>query len=300
MNSKLDLRVQLFGIWLSSPVIVASGTYGTKEFSAIRGFDPRRLGAQVTKGITKDGRKGNPQPRTVETEGGMVNSIGLEGQSAEVVIKEKIPFLAEFGPVIVNVSGFSVQEYVDLAMLLNNVAGVSALEVNVSCPNIHSGGNTPFGATPEAVAEVVAAIRPVTSLPLIVKLTPNVKEIAPIAVAAQDAGADAISLINTVKAPLVGERVGGLSGPPIKQIALRMIREVAEKVNVPIIGMGGISTLEDVLEFLRAGAAIVAIGTANFRNPLIMMELLDQLEEFCRQNKLADYQQLIAFIRKRS
>ena len=135
-------------------------------------------------------------------------------------------------------------------------------------------------------------------MPLIVKLTPNVKEISPIALAAQDAGADMISLINTVKAPLVGERVGGLSGPPIKATALRLLREVAEDVSVPIIGMGGISTLEDVLDFFRAGAAMVAIGTANFRNPLIMMELLDQLEEFCRQNKLADYQQLIGFLRK--
>jgi dihydroorotate dehydrogenase (NAD+) catalytic subunit len=292
MNCKPDLRVQMFGVWFSGPILAASGTYATKEFSAINGFDPRRLAAQMTKGITLAGRKGNAQPRTVEAEGGMINSIGLEGPSAEVVIRDRIPFMAQFGPVIVNISGNSIEEYVTLVGLLTGVSGVVALEVNVSCPNIHAGGQTPFGATPQAVAEVVAAIRAATSLPLIVKLTPNVKAISPIALAAQEAGADAISLINTVKRQYAGERIGGLSGLPIKALALQMVREVASKVSVPIIGMGGISTLSDVLEFLQAGAAMVAVGTANFRNPLVMMELLDLLENYCLEHGYTSLSQL--------
>ena len=292
MNFKPDLSVRFAGVLFCSPVIGASGTYGTKEFSRIRDFDPRRLGAQVTKGITKDGRKGNPQQRTVEAEGGMINSIGLEGPSAKVVIAERIPFMAQFGPVIVNISGNTLQEYVELAMMLNGVPGVVALEVNVSCPNIHAGGNTPFGATPQAVFEVTAVIRPVTKLILIDKLTPNVKEIAPIALAAQEAGADGISLINTVKRQYAGNRIGGLSGPPIKQLALRMVREVAEVVSVPIIGSGGINTLQDIFDFFKAGATAVAVGTANFRNPLIIMELIDQLERYCLEHGLANIYQV--------
>lgn len=297
MNFKPDLSVRFAGVLFSSPVIAASGTYGTKEFSRISGFDPRRLGAQMTKGITKDGRKGNEQPRTVEAEGGMINSIGLEGPSAKVVIAERIPFMAQFGQVIVNISGNTLEEYVELAMMLNDVPGVEALEVNVSCPNLHAGGNTPFGASPQAVAEVTAAIRPVTKLPLIVKLTPNVNEIAPIALAAQEAGADGISLINTVKRQYAGNRIGGLSGPPIKQLALRMVREVADVVRVPILGMGGISTLQDIFDFFQVGATAVAVGTANFKNPLVMMELIDQLEKYCEEHGLANIDQVKEKIR---
>ena len=290
-----DLSVLIAGIELQNPIMPASGCFGFgEEFNQIEGFDLSKLGALVSKGTTLLSREGNKQPRIIEAEGGMINSIGLENPGIEIVIKGKIPFMAKSGvPVIINISGFTVQEFAALAKKLNNVAGVSAIEVNISCPNIH-GGNLPFGSTPEAAAEVVRAVRSVGlfKLPLIVKLTPNVPDIVPIALAVEEAGADAISLINTVKREYANGRIGGLSGPPIKKIAMRMVSQVYQAVKVPVIGMGGISTIEDVINFIKLGTTAVAIGTANFFNPLVMMELIDQLEKYCEENQIQNLSQI--------
>lgn len=294
----VDLSVKIAGLRLPNPIMPASGIFGFgEEFARIDGFDLRKLGAIVAKGTTLEPRAGNPQPRVCEYQGGMVNWIGLENPGLEKVLKEKVSFMAQFGvPVILNISGFTMDQFAIMAARASSVKGVSALEVNISCPNVH-GGSIPFGCDPDIAAKVTWSVRVETDLPIIVKLTPNVPEdlIGKIAEAVVDVEADAISLINTVKVENVGGiKVGGLSGKPIKPLALKLIKIVRRAVSVPIIGMGGIYTLDDVIEFLQAGCQAVAVGTANFSNPLVMMELIDGLEKYCQENGLARLSEIVA------
>jgi dihydroorotate dehydrogenase (NAD+) catalytic subunit len=302
----LDLSVQLAprnkrGLLLSNPVMTASGTfgYGTEYADVI---DIQRLGAIICKGTTLKPRPGNPQPRLWETAGGVLNSIGMENIGIEALIKEKAPLWAKWKvPVIVNILGESIEDYVKLAKLLDGAAGVSGIEVNISCPNISAGGME-FGSNPEAAAEVTAAVKAKTSLPLIVKLSPNVTDVAEIASAVAEAGADAISLINTLRGmaidtqtrkPLLGNVCGGLSGPAIKPVALYMVYQVAQKVKVPIIGCGGIASANDALEFLMAGASAVQVGTANFTNPCTPLDIIDGIERFMKKEGIRNLSELI-------
>ena len=295
---QVDLRVEVAGIKLQNPIMPASGCFGYGgEFARIEGFDISKLGAIVSKGTTLLSRSGNyPQPRICEHKGGMVNWIGLENPGIDEVIATKIPFMAQFGvPVIVNISGFTIEEFAHMAILLDRVESVAGIEINISCPNVE-GGRIPFGCDPLIAAEVVKAVREVTTLPLIVKLTPNVtpdKMIGVIAEAVEAARADAISMINTVKVENVGGiKLGGLSGRPIKQRALELIKIVSRSVSLPIIGMGGIYTVEDVVEFLKVGCSAVAVGTANFSNPLVMMKLIDGLGKYCLENNITNLSQI--------
>lgn len=288
MNSSPDLRVDIGGLVLKNPVMTASGTFGYgREFSEM--VDLTRLGAVVVKGLSLQPSMGNPPPRIAETACGMLNAIGLENVGVDAFIRDKLPFLKTFSvPVIVNIYGKSVEEYAELAGRLDPVQGVSAVEVNISCPNVKAGGVS-FGVDPEAAYTVVREVRLRTARPLIVKLSPNVSDIARIAEKAVDAGADALSLINTItgmavdierRRPKLANVTGGLSGPAVKPVALRMVWEVAKTVKVPVIGIGGIMTAEDALEFLITGAAAVQVGTANFVNPGATMEILDGIDAY--------------------
>jgi dihydroorotate dehydrogenase (NAD+) catalytic subunit len=302
----VNLSVQLApknqrGLLLANPVITASGTfgYGTED-SPI--FDIQKLGAIVCKGTTLEPRDGNPQPRLAETSCGLLNSIGLQNIGVNSVIKEKAPLWASWQvPVIVNIAGETIDEYAKIANKLDGVAGISAIEVNISCPNIKAGG-AEFGANPKSAAEVTAAVRAATSLPVLVKLTPNTSDIAKVAMAVAEAGADAISLINTLKGmvidiskrrPLLGSITGGLSGPAIKPVALYMVYEVASAVELPVIGCGGITTASDAIEFLMAGAKAIQVGTASFANPRAPLDILDGIEEFMRDQGIKDIADLI-------
>jgi dihydroorotate dehydrogenase (NAD+) catalytic subunit len=288
-----DLSIQLApknkrGLLLANPVMTASGTFGYgTEYAEV--FDIQRLGAIVCKGTTLKPREGNPQPRLVETASGVINSIGLQNIGVQALIKEKIPLWAGWRvPVIVNIAGDTVEEYAQLAKILDKVKGVSGLEVNISCPNVKAGGAA-FGADPECAAGVTAAVRAATSLPVIVKLTPSAWDIGAVAKAVVKAGADAVSLINTVKGmaidiksrrPAIGNITGGLSGPAIKPFALALVYEVAGAVDVPVIGIGGIAAAADAIEFLMAGASAVQIGSATFSNPRVSLDVLEGIEKF--------------------
>lgn len=301
----MDLTVQLapgneHGLRLRNPVMTASGTFGYgTEYSRL--FDIQRLGAIVCKGTTLEPREGNPQPRLVETASGMLNSIGLQNIGVDALIKEMAPLWAGWQvPVIVNIAGETTGEYAELASRLEGVAGISGIEVNISCPNIKAGG-AEFGADPGPAAEVTAAVRQATSLPLLVKLTPNTTDIAEVAVAVAGAGADAISLINTLKGmaiditrrrPLPGSITGGLSGPAIKPVALYMVYEVAGAVEVPVVGGGGIATAEDAIEFIMAGASAVQVGTASFTNPRAALDVLEGIERFMEKKGVKDIGEL--------
>lgn len=285
---KPDLSVVLAGIELKNPVMPASGTIGAgREYADL--VDLKKFGAIVAKTVTLEPMEGNPPPRICETPSGLLNSIGLQNAGFDRFIEEDMPFLRDLGiPVIVNIAGTSVPEYAELCRRLSGISGVSAIEINVSCPNVKAGGMT-FGTHPGLVSEVVGSCRRATDLPLIVKLTPNVSSIVGIARAAVTAGADALSLINTVLGmaidpftfePRLATGVGGLSGPAIKPIAVRMVWEVAREVNVPVIGMGGIANALDAIEFFLAGARAVAVGTANFVNPRAVVDVVDGIEEF--------------------
>ena len=291
----VDLRVQLApshtrGLLLANPVMTAAGTFGYGiEYSQL--VDIQRLGAIICKGTTLKPWEGNPQPRLVETASGLLNSVGLQNIGVEAVVKDKAPVWAGWQvPVIVNIAGETVEEYAKVAARLEGVAGISGVEVNISCPNVASGGME-FGTNPKAAAEVTAAVKAVSSLPVMVKLSPNVTDIGEIASAVGEAGADAITLINTVRGmaidanrdkPVLGNMVGGLSGPAIKPIALYMVYKVAGIVEVPIIGCGGISCADDALEFIMAGASAVQVGTANLTNPQAALGVLGGIEEFMR------------------
>ncbi|MBM3156934.1 MAG: dihydroorotate dehydrogenase [Chloroflexi bacterium] len=301
-----DLSVQLApknrqGLLLSNPVMTASGTfgYGTEYADVV---DIQKLGAIICKGTTLKPRPGNPQPRLVETACGIINSIGLENIGVETLIKEKAPIWAKWKvPVIVNIVGESVKEYAELASRLDKVAGIGGIEVNISCPNVAAGG-LEFGASSKSAAAVTAAVRAKTTLPLIVKLSPNVTDITEIALAVEEAGTDAVSLINTFKAtaidtqtrkPVLGNIYGGLSGPAIKPVALYMVHQVARKVKVPIIGIGGIATANDALQFIMAGASAVQVGTATYANPCTPLDIIDGIKRFLQKEGVQRISQLV-------
>jgi dihydroorotate dehydrogenase (NAD+) catalytic subunit len=300
-----DLSVDLVpggkrSLALRNPVMTASGTFGNGlEYARI--FDIQRLGAIVSKAITRKPRKGNVQPRIAETAAGMINSIGLQNIGIEAILKDVAPVWATWEvPVIANIAGETVNDYAELAARLDGVPGVAGLEMNISCPNVESGME--FGVDPRAAAEVTAAVRRQSGHPLIVKLTPNVNDIVGIAQAVADGGADALTLINTYPAmkidvrtrrPALGWGSGGLSGPALKPIAIRLVYQVARAVSVPIIGCGGITTGEDAVEFLMAGASAVQVGTATFTNPRACLDVLEGIEAFMRETGVKSVGELI-------
>jgi len=302
MNEQFSsLKTTMVGLELSSPILTASGTcnFG-RELRQF--FDLEILGGIVVKGITLAPRVGNPGTRLVETPAGLLNSIGLENPGLENFISDEMPFLRKQNThTIVNISGNTEEEYAIMASRLDKVVGVSALEVNISCPNVKSGGMA-FGSDPKTAAQVTALVRQQTKLPLIVKLSPNVSDIASVAQAVQDAGADAVSLINTILGmsidlklgrPILQNTFGGLSGPAIKPIALRMVWQVYRAVGIPIIGMGGISTWQDAAEFLLAGATAVSIGTASMINPLAIPAIHEGLLVFAKEQGVRRISELV-------
>lgn len=297
----VSLSVNLGGLPMKNPVTTASGTYASgREYSAF--VDPALLGAVTTKGVSLNGWAGNDAPRIAETPSGMLNSIGLQNPGVEVLKDRDLPWLRQNdATIIVNVSGHSVPEYVSVIESLEETSDVDAYEVNISCPNVDSGGLT-FGTDPKMVEEVVSTCRAKTKRPMFVKLTPNVTDIAEIAKAAESSGADAISLINTLlgmaidvrcKKPVLARVVGGLSGPAVKPVALRMVWQVHNAVKVPILGMGGISSGTDAVEFMLAGATAVAVGTANFANPKSTLEVISGIEQYCIDMGVSDVNELI-------
>jgi dihydroorotate dehydrogenase (NAD+) catalytic subunit len=298
---KPDLSVEIAGIKMRNPVMTASGTFGYgEEFSPY--LDLESLGAIVTKGLSLVPRAGNPMPRIIETPGGMLNAIGLQNVGIDAFIEKKIPFLKKVNtPVIVNFFGNTIDEYAELAGRLDAVSEVAAVEINISCPNVKHGGIA-FGSEPQAAFEVVKAVREATIKPLIVKLSPNVTDIVEMAQACADADADALSLINTLtgmaidlnkRRPVLANITGGLSGPAIKPVALRMVWQVARAVKLPIIGIGGITSATDALEFLLAGATAVQVGTANFLSPGIAQKIVQDMERYLAENGIKDVKELI-------
>ncbi len=282
--SEIRLDVQLGPLRLPNPVMVASGTFGyAREMAGLVALD--RLGAILPKTITLEARVGNPPPRTVETAAGMLNSIGLDNDGIEAFLAEKMPYLAGLGPaIVVSVAGKTAEEFVELAVRLDGVPGVAALELNISCPNVT--GGVDYGTDPALCEKVVSGVRRACRLPVIAKLTPNVTSVGAIAMAAEAGGADAIALINTLsgmavdwrrRRPRLGGVMGGLSGPAIKPVALRAVYLVSQAVALPLVGIGGIATVDDVMEFLVAGASAVQIGTVNFYRPTAAVEILDAL-----------------------
>lgn len=289
-----DLSVSIGDVTFNNPVMVASGTFGYgREFARV--FDLSALGAIMVKGVSLEPWRGNAVPRIVETPAGMLNAIGLQNPGVDHFLREDLPFLREFDTkVIVNVIGRTVEEYRDVVQRLDEVDGADAFEINISCPNIKEGGIS-FGASADSAARVVEAVRKVTQRPVIPKLSPNVTDVAAMAVACQEAGADAVSAINTLMAmvidvdkerPVLANQTGGLSGPAIRPIAVRMVWEIFDAVRIPIIGMGGIVTPEDALQFVLAGASAVAVGTANFLSPTAALDVLKGIEDhMARRNE---------------
>ena len=300
--AEVDLAVDLGrGLVLPNPILVASGTFGYGvEYGDV--VDVDRLGGICCKGTTLKARIGNPTPRVTETPGGMLNSIGLQNPGVDAVIEKYAAAWATWrAPVLVNVAGESVHDYVEVARRLDGLPGVAGIELNISCPNVGRGG-LQFAIDAAAAAEVTAAVRRATDLPLLVKLSPNVADIRPIARAIADAGADALTAINTLsgiavapgrKRPLLGNIYGGLSGPAIKPIALRVVYEAAQVVSIPVIGIGGVTDLADVLDFLAVGAVAVQVGTAIFADPTLPVRLVDELAEACGRQGVATYRDLI-------
>jgi dihydroorotate dehydrogenase (NAD+) catalytic subunit len=288
----VDLSIAIGKLKLKNPVMVASGTFGYGEEFHESFYPLSRLGAVVTKGISLAPRAGNPMPRVIETPSGMLNAIGLANVGVDAFLSDKLPFLlGAKATVIVNVLGSTVEEYAELAGRLEGAKGVAAIELNISCPNIKAGG-LQFGIDPDAAARVTAAARKAFTRTLVVKLSPQAASIPAMARAVEAAGADALSLINTIPAmaidvaarrPVLANVTGGLSGPAIKPVALRMVYEAAQAVAIPIIGIGGIMTATDAIEFLLAGAAAVQIGTANFVRPMAAIEALEGIEAHCRE-----------------
>jgi len=306
-----DLSIQLApknkkGLLLSNPVMTASGTFGYgTEYAEL--FDVQRLGAIVCKGTTLEPREGNPQPRLIETASGVINSIGLQNIGVRALIKEKAPvWLGWRVPVIVNIAGDTIEEYGKLAKALDGVDGISGIEVNISCPNVKAGGSA-FGADSDAAVAATAAVRAATSLPVIVKLTPNTGDIMGVAKAVVKSGADAVSLINSVKGavidiekrrPTLENISGGLSGPAIKPIALALVYEVVGAVDVPVIGCGGITSARDALEFIMAGASAVQVGSATYGNPRASLDVLEGIESFLEKEGIKSLAEIIGAGRK--
>jgi dihydroorotate dehydrogenase (NAD+) catalytic subunit len=301
MTAKPNTRIDIGGLELKNPVMTASGTFGYgREFADL--IDLNRLGAIIVKGLSLEPSKGNPPLRIVETRCGMLNAIGLENVGLEAFVKEKIPFLQNLTtPTLVNIYGKTKEEYAELAARLEDIEAISGVEVNISCPNVKAGG-VAFGAYPQTAAEVVRAVRSKTTGLLVVKLSPNVTDVAEIARSVEAAGADSISLINTItgmaidiesRRPKLANTTGGLSGPAIKPIALRMVWQVAQSVKIPVIGVGGIMNATDALEFLIAGAAAVQIGTANFINPRATLDVIEGIESYLIAKEIPDISEII-------
>ena len=288
----VNLSVNLAGVTLKNPIIPASGTFGYgREYAEI--YDLDILGSFSWKGTTAQPRLGNPQPRIAETPGGVLNAVGLQNPGMDAVIAQEVPNIARIfhGPLIANVGGFSLEEYAENCRKLNDVDQVAILEVNISCPNVHAGGKN-FGCDPKAAAEVTRAVRAVTKKPVFMKLTPNVTDITEIARACADAGADGLCLINTLlgmridlntRRPLLANRTGGLSGPAVFPVAVRMVWDVYEAVKLPIIGCGGVSSAEDAAELMLAGAAAVEVGAANLRDPWACKTIIEDLPAVCER-----------------
>ena len=288
----VNLNVSLAGVELKNPIIPASGTFGYgREYAEL--YDLNILGSFSWKGTTKEARLGNPQPRIAEMTGGMLNAVGLQNPGMDAVLEKEVPNIARIfqGPVIANIGGFSIDEYAENCRKLENVEQVKILEVNISCPNVHAGGRN-FGCDPRAAAQVTKAVKAATSKPVFMKLTPNVTDIAEIAKACEDAGADGVCLINTLlgmridlktKRPVIANRTGGVSGPAVFPVALRMVWDVYEAVRIPIIGCGGVSSAEDAAEMMLAGAAAVEVGAANLKDPFACKTMVEQLPGVCER-----------------
>ena len=298
----VSLNVNLCGIPLDNPVIPASGTFGYGyEYAEL--YDINRLGTFSFKGTTSQPRFGNPTPRIAECTGGLINAVGLQNPGVDAVIENELPKLHAcfHKPVMANVSGFSVEEYAETCRKLDACPQVGWLEVNVSCPNVHGGGMS-FGTSPQAAAEVTRAVKAVTTKPVLIKLSPNVTDIASIALACQDAGADGISLINTMlgmridlrtRKPVIANKMGGFSGPAIFPVALRMVYQVAGAVSIPVVGMGGVSSARDVIEMMLAGATAVEIGAANLVNPYACRDILEDLPKVMEQYHIENLTDII-------
>jgi dihydroorotate dehydrogenase (NAD+) catalytic subunit len=301
MTVKPNLKVKIGGIELQNPVMTASGTFGyAKEFEEL--VDLNRLGGIIVKGLSLKPTPGNPPPRIVETPCGMLNAIGLENVGIDAFVEQKLPFLQTLNPpIFVNIYGAQEEEYAQLAARIDTIDSISGVEVNISCPNVKAGGIA-FGVDPQAVFSVVQAVREKTSKLLLVKLSPNVSDITEIAQRAEEAGADALSLVNTItgmaidietRRPILANITGGLSGPAIKPVALRMVWQVAQETRIPIIGIGGIMKTEDALEFFIAGASAIQVGTANFINPHATIDIIDGLEKYMRERGIGKITELI-------
>ncbi len=301
-----NLAVNLGGVPMKNPVTTASGTFGFgPEYAPY--VDLNKLGAIVVKGTTLEPRLGNPTPRIVETPAGILNAIGLQNPGVDHFIRESLPFLKDYQtPVIVNIAGNCLEDYGEIAGRLDQAAGVAGLEVNISCPNVKKGG-LQFGTDPLMAYEVIKTVRENTKLPVIAKLSPNVTDIVSMAVKVAEAGANAIALINTLlgmaidihkRKPVLGNIMGGLSGPAVKPVAVRMVWQVSQAVDLPILGMGGITTGEDAVEFILAGATAVAVGTANFVNPKATMDILAGIEEYMVRYGIRDINELVGAARK--
>ncbi|MDQ7096122.1 dihydroorotate dehydrogenase [Desulfosporosinus sp. PR] len=297
----VDLTTRLAGITLRNPVLTSSGTYGFgEEYSAYCPLEA--LGGITLKGITPLPRLGNPVPRLAETPSGLLNAVGLENPGLEEFVTSYLPKLSKIPTVVIaNISGFSLEDYVLMARALRQGSGIAALEVNISCPNVRHGGMH-FGTDPQSAQEVIAAVKAETDLPVIAKLSPNVTDIAAMARAVQRGGADALSLINTLlgmridleaRRPVLANTFGGLSGPAIRPVAVRMVWQVAEAVDLPIIGMGGIISWQDAVEFLLAGATAVSVGTGNFYNPQVPLEILEGIEHYCAEKGYSAVREIV-------
>lgn len=298
----VDTKVVLGGLTLDNPVIPASGTFGFgAEFAEL--YDINILGSLSFKGTTAEPRFGNPTPRIAECGNGMINSVGLQNPGLKTVCEHELPNLHEIyrKPVIANISGFSIEEYIECARAMDAQKNVGIIEVNISCPNVHGGGMS-FGVSPEAAAEVTKAVKAVTTKPVYIKLSPNVTDIVSIATACEDAGADGVSLINTLLAmridlktrkPVLANKMGGLSGSAIFPVALRMVYQVYEAVKIPIIGMGGVSSAEDVIEMMLAGATAVQVGAANLKNPYACKEIIEDLPRVMEKYKISSLSEII-------
>lgn len=295
----MKMKVNLAGVELKNPVMEASGTFGSgAEYGEF--VDLNRLGAVVTKGVANVPWPGNPTPRIAETSSGMLNAIGLQNPGIDVFAARDIPFLKKYDTkIIVNVCGKTTEDYLEVVERLGDEP-VDMLEINISCPNVEHGGIA-FGQEPKMVEHITKEVKKTTHLPISMKLTPNVTDITEIAKAAEYGGADALSLINTItgmridikkKTFSVANKTGGLSGAAIKPIALRMVYQVCKAVHIPVIGMGGVTTTEDALEFIMAGATGIAVGTANFRNPYVMLEIIDGLQKYMEENNIEDLQEI--------
>ena len=297
----VNLAVNLAGVELKNPIIPASGTFGYgREYAEL--YDLNILGSFSWKGTTGEARLGNPQPRIAEMTGGMLNAVGLQNPGIDAVITNEVPNIAKIfqGPVIANVGGFSLEEYAENCRKLNDVEQVKLLEVNISCPNVHAGGKN-FGCDPKAAAEVTKAVKAATSKPVFMKLTPNVTDIAEIAKACEDAGADGVCLINTLlgmridlksRKPVIANRTGGVSGPAVFPVALRMVWDVYEAVKIPIIGCGGVSSAEDAVEMMLAGATAVEVGAANLKDPYACKNIVENLPAVCERLGVTDISEL--------